>query len=107
MKPTWVISAALALVTCSVARGQTPNCKDMVYRNRNQIDYGRPITVAAAKGVAEDRQGVRIPKACVGIFTEPSHKLVAFVEAEGDGRFEVKGLAGGDYRLVVEYDGFC
>jgi hypothetical protein len=51
-------------------------CKNLSYENRNQTDYG-PLHVATVRGIAMDAYGVVIPKTCVGVFTEASHKLVA------------------------------
>jgi hypothetical protein len=80
-------------------------CKNLSYENRNQTDYG-PLHVAAVRGVAKDTQGVVIPKACVGVFTEASHKLVATTQTDNDGRFELNGIPDGAYRLIAKYEGF-
>ena len=69
------------------------------------IDYG-PLHVAAVRGVAKDAQGIVIPKACVGVFTEAGHKLVATTQTDNDGRFELNDIPDGAYRLIAKYEGF-
>ena len=80
-------------------------CKSLSYENRNQTDYG-PLHVAAVRGVAKDAQGVVIPKACVGVFTEAGHKLVATTQTDDDGQFELNDIPDGAYRLIAKYEGF-
>ena len=80
-------------------------CKNFSYENRNQTDYG-PLHVAAVRGVAKDAQGVAIPKACVGVFTEAGHKLVATTQTDNDGQFELNDIPDGAYRLIAKYEGF-
>ena len=48
----------------------------------------------------------RSSSSCVGVFTEVDHKLVAVVSTDQRGRFELKGIPEGTYRLVVKYEGF-
>ena len=79
-------------------------CKNLSYENRNQADYG-PLHVAAVRGVAKDAQGVVIPKACVGVFTEAGHKLVATTQSDDDGQFELNDIPDGAYRLIAKYEG--
>jgi hypothetical protein len=80
-------------------------CKNMSYENRNQTDYG-VLQVATVRGVVKDAQGVSIPKACVGIFTEAGHKLVATTQSDDGGQFEFNDIPDGGYRLVAKYEGF-
>jgi hypothetical protein len=92
-----------------VAIGQEPPevCKDMTYENRNPTETG-PFQVSQIRGIAQDAQRLPID-ACVGIFTEPEHNLIAVAESDGSGRFELTGIPDGNYRLVVKaiYTGFC
>ena len=44
---------------------------------------------------------------CIGIFTETDHKLIAATETDDNGHFELKGVPGGEYRLVAKYKSFC
>ena len=78
-------------------------CKNLSYENSNQTDYG-PLHVAAVRGVAKDAQGVLIPEACVGVFTEPGHKLVASTQTDDDGQFELNDIPDGAYRLIAKYE---
>jgi hypothetical protein len=80
-------------------------CKNLSYESRNQIDYG-PLRVAAVRGITKDAEGISVPRVCVGVFTEAEHKLIAAVEADEHGHFELKGIAEGNYRLVAKFDGF-
>lgn len=80
-------------------------CKGLTYENRNQTDYG-PLRVPVIRGIATDAQGVAVPKVCLGIFTEPDHKLISSTETDNVGRFEFKDISKGNYRLVAKYDGF-
>lgn len=103
---------ATAVVFCClsfsfVATGQAIQtaCKDMRYESRNQIGYG-PLRVRAVRGAATDAQRTPIPKSCIGVFREEDHKLIAATETDDRGRFDLKGVPDGDYRLVAKYDGF-
>ena len=81
-------------------------CKNLSYENSNQTDYG-PLHVAAVRGVAKDAQSVVIPKACVGLFTEAGHKLVASTQTNDDGQFELNDIPDGAYRLIAKYGGLA
>ncbi len=91
-----------------VAPGQNPKrpCENMAYENRNQTDYGA-LRLSTVAGTAKDAQGVAIPSVCVGIFTESNHELVAAALADNKGRFELRNIPPGDYRLVAKSEGFC
>ena len=80
-------------------------CKNLSYEDRNQTDYG-PLQVTTVRGVAKDAQGVVIPKACVGVFTETGHKLVATAQTGAGGQFELNHIPNGAYRLIAKYEGF-
>jgi Carboxypeptidase regulatory-like domain len=95
----------LGLALTAASQEKIPACKDLSYASRNQTDYG-PLRVAAVRGIAKDSQGVAIPKACVGVFTETDHKLVASTQTDDNGNFELKDIPAGDYRLVAKYGGF-
>lgn len=76
------------------------------YENHNQTDYG-PLVVQEVKGTITDPERSAVPKACVGIFTEEDHKLVATTESDADGKFSLQRVAPGRYRLVVKADPLC
>ena len=88
------------------AQAQSQSCKDMIYENRNQTDYG-PLQLTVIRGTVIDPQAVVIPQLCVGIFSEPDHKLISVSETNDKGEFEIKNVPKGDYRLVAHYVGFC
>jgi hypothetical protein len=90
-----------------VAAGQDSAtvCKDFSYQNRNQTDYG-PLRVGTLRGSVKDSQGITIPKVCIGVFTETDHKLIAATTTDDNGRFELKDIPEGTYRLVAKYEGF-
>lgn len=98
--------AVLVLAHYAVAQESGSPCSAMVYENRNQTDYGS-IKLATISGTAKDTQGVAVPGVCVGVFTSIGDKLVKATQTDGDGRFEIKGIPKGDYRLVARCDGFC
>ena len=76
------------------------------YENHNQADYG-PFVLQKVRGSITDPAQVAIPTACVGIFTEKDHKLVATSESDADGMFSLQVVPPGRYRLVVKADPFC
>ncbi len=80
------------------------------YENHNQIDYG-PLKVEVIQGASDIRVGTQkqpgVPGACLVLFTEKDHKFVTSVKADADGRFELKGVAPGRYRLLARAEGFC
>lgn len=88
----------------SLVRGETL-CEELTYHDRNQIDYG-PVRVAEVRGVTLDPQGVAIPDVCIGVFAEGDHKLVAVAKTESRGRFALKHIMTGDYRLIASYEAF-
>ena len=83
-------------------------CKDMIYSHENQID-SRPIELREVKGKILDSSGTLVPKVCVGIFTEPEHKLLRYAQTDESGTFELDTtrLPEGEYRLVAQLPGFC
>jgi hypothetical protein len=90
-------------------KDKTSQCST-VYENHNQTDYG-PLQVHAIEGVSVIQVGTqeqpRVPGACFALFTEKDHKLVASVKADSDGRFELRDVASGRYRLVARAEGLC
>jgi hypothetical protein len=80
----------------------------MLYQHQNQIDP-KAIELGQVRGTGLDPTGVAIPRLCIGIFSEPEHKLLRFVQGDNNGVFalDTNGLPNGDYRLVVQAIGFC
>jgi hypothetical protein len=99
-----LVICCFAFVLLTAAEETGAVCKNFSYENRNQADYG-PLHVAAIRGVAKDAQGVAIPKACVGVFTEAGHKLVATAQTDNNGQFELNDIPDGAYRLIAKYGG--
>jgi hypothetical protein len=89
--------------------GDSSQCST-AYENHNQIDYG-PLKVRVVKGTSVIQVGTQkqsaVTEACFILFTEKDHKLVASVKADSDGRFELKDVAPGRYRLVARAEGLC
>lgn len=102
---TCAVSCCLAVAFAAAGQGNKTGCKDLSYQNRNQTDYG-PLRVAAIQGSAKDPQGVTMPRACIGVFTEIDHKLIAATETDDNGHFAFKDIPMGNYRLVAKYEGF-
>ena len=88
------------------AQQNPPPCSEMKYEHRNMIDYG-PLRISVIRGSANDIQGFVVPNACVGVFSEMDHKLIATGEAGSDGVFEIRNVPNGRYRLIVACDSFC
>jgi protocatechuate 3,4-dioxygenase beta subunit len=84
----------------------TSESAPFTYENHNQIDYG-PLKLGKIAGKVHDEQGVVIPNAQLGIFTDSEHRLVAMAASDADGRFQFEKVPPGRYRLVVKSDGFC
>lgn len=99
------VTALLASPSFARQKGASSPCR-VDYENHNQIDYG-PLIVQQVKGTITDPQQGAIPKACVGIFTESDHKLVATTESLADGTFFLRSIPPGRYRLVVKADPLC
>lgn len=106
MRSLLVSMALLVLAHYAVAQESGPACSAMGYENRNQTDYG-PIKLTTVSGIAKDAEGVIVPGVCVGIFTPTGDRLIKATETDSEGRFEIRGVPNGDYRLVARCEGFC
>jgi hypothetical protein len=98
----------------SLAQQESHQCESSIeYGNKNQIDP-KPQSVRVVSGRVFDEVGDvgaptnnparelgAIPEACLGLFTEKGHRLVASVVADVEGRFKFKSVPPGKYRLVV------
>ena len=106
MKATAVaLLLVLSLTSASQNRATEP-CDQMIYEFRSQIEP-QPIELGLIEGTVQDIDGVRIPKACIGVFSEPGHKLIKAVETDSRGRFTLSGVAAGNYRIVSSYPPLC
>ena len=111
----FLTAVSLALLGSIVhVQAQTPNCKSPIeYGNRNQVDPKRSSVrkifgrVVAEAGRPAKKAG-SVP-ACIGLFTEEGHRLVASVVADDEGRFKLATIPPGQYRIIVRdpQDGFC
>jgi hypothetical protein len=100
----------LSLVICLLqglhAEEQTTCDSPMSYESHNQIDP-KPIRLKTIRGVAIDEEGVAVWNLCLGLFAEKDRKLIVSIRAGEDGRFALKDISPGDYRLVAKSPGFC
>ena len=104
------IYITLLIVPLPIAGTPPDGCscdKDETYEDHDMVNYG-PLKVSGVSGVAvEYVVGTPAPHACVLLFTERSHTLVAKTETEDVGRFTLTKIPHGRYRLVVKLYGFC
>jgi hypothetical protein len=104
-----ILSAAL-----SFAQQQSPRCKSPIeYGNRNQVDPKRSTVGGlsvrvVAEGGSPAKQFGPVP-ACLGLFTEKDHHLIASAVADEEGRFKFDSVPSGRYRFVVRdpQNAFC
>ncbi len=54
-----------------------------------------------------DEQGDAVWNLCLGLFAEKARKLIVSTRAGADGRFMLKDILPGEYRLVAKSPGFC
>ncbi len=108
------LGLALLAVMPSMAaqKGDDPCPSSTGYENHNQVDYG-PLKVRVVLGTSvvetgdKTQPGKTIPGACLSLFTEKDHKLVATVVADSQGQFQFDAISSGRYRLVARAKGFC
>jgi hypothetical protein len=90
-------------------KDNTSQCST-TYENHNQTDYG-PLKVRTVEGTSAIQVGTQeqpgVPGACFVLFTEKDHKLVASMKADSEGRFKLRDVAPGRYRLVARAEGLC
>jgi len=107
------ILALAALGSPSSGQDAASSCAGMVYANHNHVDYG-PLTVRAVSGrvvgeVGRPAKELSTLPACLGLFTEDSHVLVATGFADERGQFRFKSVPARRYRLIVRdlQNAFC
>jgi len=106
----------IALPLSASAQKEIEPCKSEIkYENKNQIDP-RPLSVGRVSGRmfievgklgGATREIGPVTKACLGLFTEKEHRLVATVVADDNGRFAFGTVPAGKYRLVVLAEPLC
>lgn len=112
----FLTSLVIALLGLTApAQQKSEPCKMSNYVNRNQLDP-RPLSVTKLLGrvmveVGElggsTRETGPASGACLGLFTEREHQLVAIVSADKEGRFAFDAVPEGEYRLIVRADPLC
>jgi hypothetical protein len=100
--------------TLTYAQKQTPTCESPIeYDNRNQVDPKRSsvrgISGRVIAEVGRPAKEIGSVSACLGLFREKDHRLVASVATDDEGRFKFNSVPLGKYRLVVRdsQNAFC
>ena len=103
-----LLCVVFVLFLSGVVRGQEnrQQPQTMSYENHNPVEY-RGFGLRSVEGEIQDEQGVPIPNASLGLFTEIGHKLVGVVQSSSNGAFKFANVKSGRYRLVAKYDPFC
>jgi hypothetical protein len=90
-------------------------CTAIKYENRNQVDP-KPFSMSLVSGqvvvtmgdVSGSMRDVGpVTEACVALFTEKDHQLVASANIDSVGRFMFDAVPEGKYRLLVRSDPLC
>jgi hypothetical protein len=96
------------------AQQQFSSCKSPIeYGNRNQVEPERSsvrnISGQVIAEVGHPAKEIGSVPACLGLFTEKEHRLVASVVADDEGRFNFSSVPPGRYRRVVRdiQNAFC
>jgi hypothetical protein len=112
-KQLFALAVVLLLGIQPYAQRSTDPCKQaVVYENHNQSDP-KPLNVRSLTGrvIAEAGDEAReigsVPGACLGLFTEEEHRLIATGAADQGGKFQFDKVPNGKYRLVVKAGDFC
>ncbi len=110
-----LVSAILSLGLSVCAQQSTEPCGMRIeYGNRNQVEPAR-LSVGLVSGLvisevgrdATRREVGPVSGACLGLFTEQDHRLVATIMADQQGYFEFSSVPSGQYRLVVQAKPLC
>lgn len=114
-----LISGVTCILTLSAAviAQQTANpCKDQAtYENKNQVEPQRlylstlsgKVIVETGEFRGEPREIGVVSGACVYLFSERGHRLVASVVADDNGHFAFDHVSRGQYRLIVRAQSLC
>jgi hypothetical protein len=94
------------LVAALLVNAQTLKCKSPIeYGNRNQVEPKRStvrrLSGHAISEVGEPAKEIGPVRACLALFTEKDHRLVASAVADEAGRFKFGSIPSGRFRLVV------
>jgi hypothetical protein len=116
MKAQAILTTLLILFCNSFtyAQKQIPTCESPIeYGNRNQVDPERSsvrdISGRVIAEVGSPAKEIGSVPACLGLFTEKEHRLVASVVANDEGYFKFNSIPPGKYRLIVRdpQNAFC
>lgn len=113
--PTALVMLASILSGLLVyAQGQPPICtSQMEYGHKNQIDpeplFVRSISGRVITEVGRPAKELGTSPACLGLFTDSDHRLLAKAVADESGLFKFNSVPPGRYRLVVRdpQDALC
>jgi hypothetical protein len=113
MKQLFASAAILLNGMQPYAQRPSEPCKQVIaYENHNQADPD-PLSIRSLTGQviaevgAEHQEIGPIPGACLGLFTDEEHRLVATATADQEGRFQFGKIPNGKYRLVIGVGSFC
>ncbi len=108
-----IILIAFSL-SASYAQEQGESCPSPIeYGNHNQIEPNRSsvrkVSGRVIHELSNPAKEIELLPACLGLFTEKDHRLVASAVAGDDGNFKFGSVPVGNYRLVVRdaYNVFC
>src|SRR5258707_1163152 len=109
-----LIIAIFVLVFPLLASAHQTTCKSPIeYGNRNQVNPKRSnvrrLSGRVISEVGDPAKEIGPVPACLGLFTEKDHRLVATAFADEEGRFKFNSVPTGRFRLVVRdpQNAFC
>lgn len=109
----FILSFCLLCSTVKIsAQKYDVSCSSVKYESHNQVDPN-PLIIRKISGKVLDNpqkgEGQPISSVCIALFEEKTKKLIKIVSANDKGDFNLKGIADGDYRLVVKsmYGFYC
>src|SRR5436190_2950150 len=109
-----IIVTLLFLALPALVHAQQLTCKSPIeYGNRNQVDPKRSnvrrLSGRVIMEVGDPAKELGPVPACLGLFTEKDHRLVATAVADEEGRFKFNSVPTGRFRLVVRdpQNAFC
>lgn len=111
-KCCFILTAIIPIAVPAYAQTSASTCKSIIYENHNQSDPD-PLSVSFPAGRVIAEAGVEaqeigpVPDACLGLFTEARHRLMAMTVADKEGEFKFGKVPIGKYRLVVRAGNLC
>lgn len=112
MKPLLILMAIVLLGLPVSAQRKVETCKVLKYKNKNQVNPS-PLSLSTVSGrvIVEAGESTReigpVTEACLGLFAEKDHRLVATTVVDNKGRFTFDAVPAGKYRLVVRAAPLC